>query len=86
MGFVFFFGSHECMECSSMWAYLTEINKIDNKKLIYIDAISDETQDFCDAYDIDELPCVLILGDNEDVEYKFENIGSLPEIMQIINK
>jgi len=53
-----FFGSSDCEMCKLQEAILRKINIVYD----YIDAMSVETQDFCDKNSVDELPHLQLLN------------------------
>lgn len=53
------FGSSECGRCKSVVACL-HVHKI---AFDYIDALADDTQDFCDEQNVDMLPHVQVVND-----------------------
>jgi hypothetical protein len=73
------FISEDCANCD-LWKKLLinedfPFSSDDNDpvKLHYIDAFADETQDFCDTHEVDELPRVKIMDDSDKII--FNEIG-----------
>ncbi len=68
-----FFGTDECRNCNKL---LREIKsaKINEKvsKFLYIDALDDNQEEFCDTHNVDELPHIKVYDGNSLI---FESIG-----------
>jgi len=52
-----FFGSDDCLSCAAQLHVLRKFSI----PFHYIDAFADETQDFCDEHEVDELPHLQVL-------------------------
>lgn len=70
-----FFGSSQCRDCLEAFVLLNKYN-IDYE---YIDALDedDNIQDLCDDHDVDELPHIQWLDDNDEIIV--ENVGPIDE-------
>jgi len=70
-----FFGSSECRDCLKIFIILNKL-QINYE---YIDGHdkSDEVQDFCDEQEVDELPHLQFLDDEDNIVD--EHVGSLSE-------
>ena len=70
-----FFGSSNCKDCLELFVLLNKY-QIDYE---YIDAMEDdeETQKFCDKHDVDELPHIQILDENDNII--ITHVGSISE-------
>lgn len=66
------FGVDGCAICKEMKEGLKDL------ALIYIDADADDTQELCDQYNVDILPHVQILDENDSVlwQYASQDIDS----------
>ena len=69
-----FFGSPECNDCMKVFVLLNKFG-LDYE---YIDAIEDDDdiQDFCDEHEVDELPHLQFLIDDE---VTLQHVGPLKE-------
>ncbi|MFA5599046.1 MAG: thioredoxin family protein [Phenylobacterium sp.] len=69
-----FFGSPSCETCQVMLLMLADDKIISNSDIdfYYIDAYAEDTQDFCDEHDVDDLPRVKIYDNSVLV---FDRIG-----------
>ena len=71
------FISNDCKNCD-LWKKLLHneqfpfLTKDDNISLKYIDAFDENTQDFCDKHQVDELPHIKIIDDGKVI---FDEIG-----------
>jgi len=70
--FVRFFGSSNCRDCLELFVILNKAN-VDFE---YIDAFDDYTQELCDEHNVDQLPHIQFV---EDEEVQIEHIGSIDE-------
>lgn len=59
-----FFGSSDCEMCKLQEIILRKSNIVYD----YIDAMSDETQEFCDKYSVDELPHLQLLDGSKVIK------------------
>lgn len=62
-----FFGSKKCARCQGVKLLLDDMQEAEICKYEYIDAFADETQDFCDTYDVEELPHIQCLDEAGNV-------------------
>lgn len=69
-----FFGSSDCMDCMEVFVLL---NKFDIE-YEYIDAIEDDDdiQDFCDKHEVEELPHLQFIIDDDVI---LQHLGPLSE-------
>lgn len=67
------FGSTECKNCLTVFTCLVR----ERIHFEYIDAFSEDesVQTFCDKYDVDSLPHIQFLSENNDI--LFEHIGPI---------
>ena len=70
--FVRFFGSSDCRDCLELFVILGKTN-VDFE---YIDAFDDDTQELCDEHDVDLLPHIQFV---EDENVIVEHAGSIDE-------
>ena len=63
------FGSNNCPKCDR----LTDALKKHNISYAFVDALADDTQDFCDEHNVDDLPHIQLINDANKVI--FEHIG-----------
>lgn len=70
--FVRFFGGSNCRECLELFVILNKLN-VDFE---YVDAFDDDTQDFCDEHNVDKLPHIQFV---EDEDVIIEHAGSIDE-------
>jgi glutaredoxin len=68
-----FFGRPGCKDCLKTFVLLNRF-QIDYS---YIDTDEDDVQDFCDDHDVDELPHIQFLDDNDNIIVT--HIGSISE-------
>jgi arsenate reductase-like glutaredoxin family protein len=73
------FGAKNCSKCESLISCLRVINI----PYEFIDANADDTQELCDKYDVDALPHVQLLDDNQVIWQKAKDVN-LPEILSQI--
>jgi thioredoxin-related protein len=67
------FGSYDCPNCIDVFR-LIKTAKIE---LEYIDAFEDKNQSICDEYEVDELPHIQFIDDNDEVI--IQHIGSVDD-------
>ncbi|MCD6434907.1 MAG: thioredoxin family protein [Clostridiales bacterium] len=67
MNIIRIFGSDSCEKCKTVLEFYNSESKFlkEHYKIEYIDAMSDDTQDLCDEYDVDELPHVQYICDGK---------------------
>ena len=70
--FVRFFGSSDCKDCLELFIILNKAN-VDFE---YIDAFDDETQEFCDEHNVDRLPHIQFVEEDNII---IEHVGSIDE-------
>ena len=72
---LYFFGSEDCETCQVMLAILDKTGIVESRDFdfVFVDAYSEDQQDFCDEHEIDEIPHIKLVGDNNDI--LFERIG-----------
>jgi len=68
-----FFGSSNCKDCLALFVILEKFQV--NYK--YIDGHAEEVQDFCDEQDVDELPHLQFIDDDDNLI--IEHIGPIDE-------
>lgn len=70
---LYFFGNDDCETCQLMLAILDKEGIQESFEFIFIDALSKEQQLFCDKHEVDEIPHVKLVDNND--ELIFERIG-----------
>ena len=70
--FVRFFGSSNCRDCLELFVILNKTN-VDFE---YIDAFDDDTQELCDEHNVDQIPHIQFV---EDEEVIIEHVGPIDE-------
>ena len=62
-----FFMSNECRRCKKCKKELSNMDISENIEVKEVDAFADETQDFCDLYDVDALPHLELIEDDSTI-------------------
>ena len=62
---ILFFASTECPYCDTLYNNLKESGLLSGHDFIYIDALSDDTQEICDKNKVDELPHIKIYDNSK---------------------
>ena len=70
--FVRFFGSSNCRDCLELFVILNKTN-VDFE---YTDAFDDDTQELCDEHNVDQIPHIQFV---EDEEVIIEHVGPIDE-------
>ena len=56
-----FFGSENCSKCGKAYKFLNDYVVDKDVLFVYIDSLHDWNQDFCDYFDVEELPHILMI-------------------------
>jgi len=67
---ILFFASPDCMNCAISHNELKKSGLLLKHNFVYIDAMEDDTQDFCDEHDVDEIPHIKIYDDNNSLIFE----------------
>jgi len=76
------FGADTCKKCNKLLVDLRE----NNIKYSFIDALADDTQDFCDKHNVNRLPHVQVLNENGTIVLNKSGTIVLSDIRKFIKK
>lgn len=81
---ILFFASPDCINCAVSHNELKKSNLLSKHNFVYIDAMEDDTQDFCDKHNIDEIPHIKIYDDNHNLIFERCGIFLLEDVEEYL--
>jgi len=82
---ILFFASPDCVNCAISYNELNKSRFLHKHNFIYIDALEDDTQDFCDKHNIDEIPHIKIYDDSNTLIFERCGVFFLEDIEEYLH-